>query len=102
MSSREVVEGRQRQGVDEKIPYQITTTPWGTAPAAVSAIVKDKGAGMADVTSSVMPGGASVSGNVITLSKLIGLTAGRAYRVEVKFDCGGVEFECYFWVDAEL
>ncbi|MEK6323614.1 MAG: hypothetical protein AABN33_18390 [Acidobacteriota bacterium] len=102
-SPREVVQGRQTQGVDEKVPYKITTTPWGTGPAAVSVVVKKLGAsGTTDVTSTVMPSGApSVAGDVITLPKLQSLAAGSSYRVEVKFDVGGSTLEAYFFVDAE-
>jgi hypothetical protein len=30
MTSREVVEGKKSQGVDENIAYTITTTNWGS------------------------------------------------------------------------
>ena len=33
---RAVVEGRLYQGTDEIISYSLTTTPWGSAPAAAA------------------------------------------------------------------
>jgi hypothetical protein len=101
MALREVLEGQQLQGENEKIAYRITTTPWGSSPSNVAVVVKDVLDSYRDVTSTVMPGSPTVSGDVITLPKLIGLTDGRIYRVEVKFDSAGTTFECYFDVGAE-
>jgi len=99
--SREVREGVQFQGEDEQVVYTITTTPWGTAPSAVAVVVKDETAAFADVTASVTSGSASVSGDVITTPKIQGLSAGRTYRVEVKFTSGANVMECYFKLRAE-
>ncbi len=102
MSSRYVKEGLQTQGVDEKVIYTITTTPWGTSPASLAAVVKDESAANQDVTSTVMPGTPSAVGDVITLPQLKSLTAGHLYRVEVKFDANGNTLECFFEVQAEV
>ena len=101
---REIVEGIQYQGIDEQIYYTITTTPWGASPFSVSMVVKDVAAGLADVTSTVSTGSASVAGDVITLpviKSLTDITSGHFYRVEVKFTSGGNVFECYFRIQAE-
>lgn len=102
-ATREVIQGRQTQGVDEKIAYKITTTPWGTGPTNVTyAAKKMLPSGLAVVTSTVMPSGSVVvAGDLITLPLLQALDAGFSYRVEVKFDSGGNTFELYFIVDAE-
>lgn len=102
MTSRIVKEGRQIQGTDEKIVYTITTTPWGTSPSSLTAVVKDESASNLDVTSTVMPGTPTAVGDVITLPQLKSLTVDHLYRVEVKFDAAGNTFECYFEVQAEL
>lgn len=101
MSDREVVEGPQIQGEDEKITYTITTTPWGSSPTDVSMVVKDKDG--TDVTSTVTSGSISVAGDVITLKPIDSLTTtGTRYRVEVQFTCGGgAPFETYFFIDCE-
>lgn len=101
---REVAQGTQVQGTDERIAYSLTTTPWGSAPTAVAAVVYDvTGGGRTDVTSTVMPiNGPGVAGDVITLSLLRNLTAGSTYRVEVTFTSGGNVFEPYFYVVAEV
>lgn len=101
-SNREIVEGRQFQGVDEVIVYSIDVSNWGSSPTNVSIVVKQVSDG-ADVTSTVMnPNSPSVTTDTITLSALDTLTEGEEYRVEVQFDIGSDTFECYFYVKAEL
>lgn len=103
--TREVKEGIQYQGVDEKIAYTITTTPWGSTPASLQVKVFSIATSGArtDVTSTVMPtGSASASGDIITLPLLQALTADVLYRVEVKFtDSGNNIWEPYFYVKGE-
>ena len=99
--SREVREGLQTQGEDEQIAYSITTTPWGSDPSSVAVVVKDESAAFADVTDTVTSGSASANGDVITTPIIKSLTAGRTYRVEVKFAAGANVFECYFRIRAE-
>lgn len=101
MSVREVAEGLQIQGEDEEIAWAITTTNWGSSPSEVSVVTKDVTAGGTDVTDEVMSGDASVSGDVITLPVLSGLTAGHLYRVEVQFTASSNVFEAYLMVQAE-
>ena len=101
---REAKEGMQYQGVDEKIAYTITTTPWASAPTSVSVKVFDitTDGTRTDVTTTVMPSGsASVVGDVITLPLLQALTVNKTYRVEVQFTVSGNVFEPYFIVKAE-
>lgn len=101
--SREVTQGEQRQGADERIAYTLTTTPWGSSPTSVSAKAFDvTGGRKVDVTSTVFPANSpSVAGDVITLSLLRALTPGRRYRIEVQFTSGGNLFEPYFYVNGE-
>lgn len=103
MSTREIAEGLQYQGADEVIPYTLTTTNWGTAPASATAnIYSINGVGvLTDVTSTNMPGACSVSGDVITLPVVTGLTAGTRYRVEVQFVISGGTYEAYSMIQAE-
>lgn len=97
---REVKEGPQPQGEDEKLTYDITSTPWGSSPSDTSMVVKD-GDGT-DVTATVTSGSMGGSGDVIVLMPIDSLTAGIRYRVEVKFTCGGgAPFEPYFFIDCE-
>ena len=100
MGKREVLEGVQTQGADEKITYTITTTNWAASPTEVSQVVKDAEGN--DVSSTVTSGSTSVTGNVITLKPISGLAAGERYRVEVQFTAsGGEPYECYFYIDCE-
>lgn len=100
--NRDVVEGIQSQGVDESIAYTITTTNWGSSPSSVAvAAYKVLANSLETVTSTVLSGSASVTGDIITLPKLQTLTAGYRYRLEVKFTCSGNIFECFVNVDAE-
>ena len=98
--SREIVEGRQTQGVDEQIYYQLTTTPWGSDPESVSVkaySMPDR----TDVTSTILSGDASTTDDVITLPLCKSLTAGTEYRIEVKFTCSSNVFEAYATIQAE-
>lgn len=101
MSAREVLETDIVQGEDEKIVYSFASTPWGTGPTNVSFVVKDTTNSLIDVTSTVMPGSATVAGDVITLPQLKLLTRTHIYRVEIKFDAQGNTFEPFFIVKAE-
>lgn len=101
-TSREVKEGWQLQGIDEQIVYTLTTTPWGSSPTSVAVVVKDASNNNTDVTADVTSGSASVSGNIVTLPLIKGLTQGHLYRVEIKFTSGGNVFECYVHIKAEL
>ena len=100
MSIREVAEGPQTQGTDEKITYTITTTSWASSPASTSMVVKDRAG--TDVSSTVTSGSTSVVGDVITLTPISALVADESYKVEVQFTVGsGAPWECYFWIDCE-
>lgn len=101
---REVVESPVQQGADEEIAYQLTVTPWGSTPTSVTVDVFDITEGAyTEVSSDVLTTeAASVSGDVITLPALSGLTAGNRYRVEVQFDTAdGHTLEAYLVVEAE-
>lgn len=103
-SSREVKESPLVQGADEEIIYTLTTTPWGSTPTSVSVKVYDISVAgtKTDVTTTNMSTNSpTVNGDIITLSPLKLLTAGKRYRVEVKFTSGGSVFEPFFHVDAE-
>lgn len=100
MSVREFSEGLQVMGEDEAITFTLTTTNWGSSPTSPSMVVKTSEG--ADVTATVTSGSASVSGDVITLPKISGLTAGTLYRVEVKFTTGGfAPGEAYGYIQCE-
>lgn len=101
-SIREVAEGRQFQGADEKITWTVTTTNWASTPTNVVQKVKQMPSGV-DVTSSVVSGSTSVSGDIITLQPIDALTPGTLYRVEVQFTAGGgAPFECFFELECQL
>lgn len=100
-SDREVIEGKQYQGVDEIIAYTLNVAAVGV-PALPTVVVKDVTTGSSVVTSAVMPLNApTVDGSVITLSPLKLLTAGHLYRVEVKYVVEANTLESYFYVQAQ-
>lgn len=101
VTSREVVEGRLVQGVDEQIAYMITTTPWGSAPGTISAKAYDVTTALTDVSATVLSGAASAVGDVITTPVVKSLTEAHLYRIEVKFTCSTNIYECYFEIHAE-
>lgn len=93
--------GTLLQGVDEEILYTITTTNWGSSPTSVAVVAKDISNSNADVSSTVLSGSSSVSGDVITTPVVKSLTVDHRYRIEVKFTAGGSVWEAYFLLDAE-
>lgn len=100
--SREVTEGTQWQGESETLRYQITTTPWGSTPTAVTIVVKDMTLGGTDVSATVLSGVTGTSGDVLTLKALGGLTKNHLYRVEVQFTTAdGNTWETFFNVAAQ-
>lgn len=98
--NREVAEGKLHQGVDESIAYTLDVSAVGSSPSSIAVVVKDVTAGTV-VTSTVMPVNVpTAAGDVITLSPLKLLTAGKLYRVEVKYTVSGNILESYFYVQA--
>lgn len=98
-SKREVAEGEQEVGEDERIAFVIDTANWGGTPTSPAVVVKDVTAGWEDVTSTVMPSGsASVDADDITLPLLRDLTKNHEYRVEVKFTITGNLCEAFIKV----
>lgn len=99
---REIKEGKQLQGSDESIVYTLTTTPWGSSPGTITAAIYEvDGDTYTDKTSTNMTGSPSAVGDVITLPAVHSLTAGKLYRVEVKFICSGNTFEAYAYILGE-
>ena len=100
MSIREVVEGRQVMGEDEKITFTITTTNWASSPTSPAMTVKNVAG--TDVSTTVTSGNITAAADVITLKAISGLVPNESYRVEVQFSAeSGVPWECFFWIDAE-
>ena len=97
--SRKFVEGRWEQGVDERIAYSVTTTPWGGGSGSPAVVVKLAGD---DVTENVVEGSASGDGDVVTTPVIKGLAAGLTYRLEVKWtNSEGQVVEAYGFIDAK-
>ena len=101
MISRVVRNGTQSQGVDERIAYVLTTTPWGSSPTGVSVKAFDVNAGAyTEVTATVLSGSATVSGDRITLPLVHSLTD-HLYRIEIIFICSGNTFEAIIYINGE-
>lgn len=99
-SIREIKESPLTQGVDERIAYTLTTTPWGSSPGTLVCVLKTV-PGLVDVTASKMIGGATASGDIITSPIVYGLVSGQQYRLEFKFTCSGNVFEAYAIINGE-
>lgn len=104
-SIREIIEGKQEQGIEEEITYKLTVpASWGvpTTPLTVKAYSYNEVTEVyTDVTTTVFPVGAgSISLQVITLPEMKALTLGVLYRVEIKFATGTDIKEVYVWVRA--
>jgi len=101
MATLEVTEGRKTQSTDEQIAYTVDVSNVGSSPTSPSVKAYDVTTGMNDVSSTVLSGDPSVTGNVITTPTVKSLTAGHLYRIEVKFTISGSIFEHYFEIHAE-
>lgn len=102
MNRREVKEGKLLQGVDERIAYTLTTTPWGSSPGTIVVTLWDMTSGTpVDKSATMLFGTASAVGDVIATPLVIGLTSGNLYRLEIKFTCSGNVFEAYAEIQAE-
>lgn len=102
MISRQVAEGVQSQGVNERIAYIVDVSHWGSTPSGVSVQAFDVTAGnYTDVTATNLSGSASVAGNNITTPTVHSLTAGHMYRVEVLFVVSGNTLEAVIPIQAE-
>jgi len=102
--NREVKESPLNQGEDERIPYRLTTTPWGSNPTSPGITVKDISRGFQDVTAQVtQPAGGppTVSGDVITMPIIYGLTQGHSYRAEFSFFIGTTKYEPFAIINCE-
>ena len=99
-SIREVKESPLPQGVDERIAYTLTTTPWGSSPGTLSCALKVL-PGLADVSSAKLSGSPSATGDVITSPIVYGLNSGQQYRLEFKFTCTANIFEAYLILRGE-
>ena len=88
VDKREVKESPFDQGADEQIAYVITVpTSWGTASfTSISCkLYEDPDDANADVSSTKLADSASATGQVITTQTVKSLTAGKKYRLEVKW-----------------
>ena len=100
--ARQVQESPLVQGEDEAITYTLTTTPWGSSPSSSAVKAYDiTDGGETDVSGTVLNGSPSEVGDVITLPSVESLTAGKRYRIDVKFTAGGNTLEAYAIIEAE-
>jgi hypothetical protein len=108
MSIREIAEGLQIVGVDERPIFTLDTENWGGTPTAVAvtAYTVSSSTGVeayTDVTATAFPVNTpTVVDHVITLSPFVpSTTAGTLMRIEIKFTSGGSIFEAYAMVEVE-
>jgi hypothetical protein len=100
MSDRKFKESPLKMGEDEIIAFALTVPPtWGSSPASPTNVLKNEAG--TDVSSSNLEGDPSVSGSVITTSKVKSLTDGQRYRLEVKWTDTGNTLEAFAWIIAE-
>jgi hypothetical protein len=95
-ATRDVTQARVAQSADETIEYTLTTTNVASNPTSPTVKAYDLTNSSADVSTTVLTGSASASGDVITLPTVSGLTAGQVYQIEVKYTVGNSTFEQTF------
>lgn len=84
-NQRKIKESPWYQGEDEQIAYTIDTSPWGGSPSSLTVVLKD---GDTDVSGTKLSGSASAASDTITTPVVQSLTAGKKYRLEVKWTDG--------------
>ena len=100
---RQVNETEIYQGEDERIAYQLTTTPWGSSPTSASIVLYDVTAGArTDVTATNLSGSATVNGDVITCPIVKSLLPSKRYKLEIKFSSGGNTWEAFAIINSEF
>lgn len=99
---RQVKESPLHQGEDERIAYDLTTTPWGSTPTSVVVVLKNMSAGGTDISGTNLSGAAGTVGDIITTPLVISLTAGVNYRLEIQFVVDGNTLETYLEIEGQL
>lgn len=98
-SKRHVRQSPLYQGEDEKVAYGFEWAAIGT-PTSPTVVLKDVAAGT-DVSATNLLGSASISGTIVTTPQVIGLTAGKKYRLECKVTIDSNILERYVDIFAE-
>jgi hypothetical protein len=97
-SKREAKETQDKpleQGINEELVYTLTTTPCGSNPSSPVCKAYDMDQNFLDVTSTVLSGSASASGDVITSPTVKSLTEGHTYMITFQFVSGSNTFQPY-------
>jgi hypothetical protein len=98
---REVVEGPQIQGEDERIIWTLDITPWGSSPTDMVFVLKDSTG--TDVTAAHCTGSpTAVSATLVNTPTIHSLDPGEQYRAELRFTSGGQVMEPFFILIAEV
>ena len=103
MSHREIVQGQQIVGINERPIWKLDVSNWGTTPTVLSVLCyKWVSDAWVNVTTTCFPFGTVVAtGNIITLPIFVPQAIGDSYRVDVRFTLAGSILEAYALVDVE-
>lgn len=89
-----IVGSPEQQRPDESVAYQVTLDSSYASPSTPVSKLYDT-TDETDVSATKLSGSAAINGQVYTSPLVIGLVAGRAYRLEFQFVSGGNTFEPY-------
>lgn len=95
-ATRRFRESPIEQGKDERVAYEISTTPWGGTPSSVVVVIYDDAG--TDVSATKLSGSATTDGDDIITPFVISPVDGTEYRLEVKFTSGGNVFEAFGFI----
>lgn len=103
MSERQLRPFKIIQGVNEKIARHFIVTDWGSSPSGVVVTAWNiSGAARVNVSSTVLIGAVTVTGDEITTPLIGNLTAGVVYRIDIRFTlANGNTYEPYCIIVAE-
>jgi len=91
-----VKESPVKQSPSETVQYDLTTTNVGSTPTSPTVTVTDMTRNLT-VTSTVLSGSATVSGDVLTF-KLTAMIENHSYRANIRFTIGTEVYERYLIV----
>jgi len=99
--SRMVKEGKQVQGIYERIRYIINTSEWSTSTPTSATLRLIDMDDLSDVTATKSTGSCSISTTYITTPLIHSLVAGHNYRAYILFVVDTNTLETFIWIEGE-
>ena len=102
-NERRLIGSPFERGVGETRPHRVDVSPWGAGTYASPDVVIISPTGE-DVTTDVLSGSASLSGNYLTTPDFVAgvMTAGMTYIMVISWTVNSKVVSCYSLIEAQL